>query len=385
MPLINSTSKKFLSARSKGLPPTYLISSTVNTLNEGESVSFSVATKNVRSGTTLYYTLDNISASDITTATSGSLLITDGYSGSVSVTTTTDGITEGTENLTFNLRTTSSSGPIVASKIIPILDTSNALLNIEYLIVAGGGGAGYDAAGGGGGGGLLTGTQTFTPSTAYSIRVGAGGPIYSNQGSNSVFASYTAIGGGAGGGKGGAGGNGGSGGGGGHKGGAGGSGTAGQGNNGYGTGDYCTGMGGGGAGAASNSRNGANGLQLTISGSAVYYAGGGGGGSHCGGNTGSSGGLGGGGNGGGGHSRSCVDVPTSGSANSGGGGGGQGTLGCPYASGSGGSGIVILKIPSIYTATFSAGVSKSLNTSVSGFKIYTVTGTSTASETVTFT
>jgi hypothetical protein len=46
---------------------------------------------------------------------------------------------------------------------------------------------------------------------------------------------------------------------------------------------------------------------------------------------------------------------------------------------------VILKIPAANTATFSAGVTSSLNSGVSGFKIYTVTATSTTSETVTFT
>jgi hypothetical protein len=52
--------------------------------------------------------------------------------------------------------------------------------------------------------------------------------------------------------------------------------------------------------------------------------------------------------------------------------------------GSGGSGVVIIKIPDTLTATFSAGVTSSLSTAVSGFKIYTVTATSTTSETVTF-
>jgi uncharacterized protein YukJ len=53
-------------------------------------------------------------------------------------------------------------------------------------------------------------------------------------------------------------------------------------------------------------------------------------------------------------------------------------------SGAGGSGIVILKIPDSYTATFSAGVTSSLDTSVAGYKIYSVTATSTTSETATF-
>jgi hypothetical protein len=55
-----------------------------------------------------------------------------------------------------------------------------------------------------------------------------------------------------------------------------------------------------------------------------------------------------------------------------------------FDAGNGGSGVIILKIPDNRTATFSGGVTSSLSTSVSGFKVYTVTATSTTSETVTF-
>lgn len=73
---------------------------------------------------------------------------------------------------------------------------------------------------------------------------------------------------------------------------------------------------------------------------------------------------------------------TAGTANyGGGGGGGSGTNG---NGGAGGSGVVIIKIPNTQTATFSGGVTSSLSTAVSGYKIYTVTATSTTSETVTF-
>jgi hypothetical protein len=45
--------------------------------------------------------------------------------------------------------------------------------------------------------------------------------------------------------------------------------------------------------------------------------------------------------------------------------------------------VIILKIPDTRTATFSGGVTQTSTTS-GGFKIYTVTATSTTSETVTF-
>jgi hypothetical protein len=50
----------------------------------------------------------------------------------------------------------------------------------------------------------------------------------------------------------------------------------------------------------------------------------------------------------------------------------------------GGSGVVIIKIPNTHSAIFSSGVTSSLSTSVVGFNIYTVTATSTTSETVAF-
>jgi hypothetical protein len=87
------------------------------------------------------------------------------------------------------------------------------------------------------------------------------------------------------------------------------------------------------------------------------------------------GGNGGGGNGGNG-------AGSAGTVNTGGGGGGGGNS--PNATGAaGGSGIVIIKYPDTYTATFSAGVTQSTSTS-GGFKVSTITATSTTSETVTF-
>ena len=236
---------------------------------------------------------------------------------------------------------------------------------VEYLVVAGGGGGGGTYSGGGGGaGGLLTATGfTVTPNEAYTVTIGAGGATSSassqgNDGTNSVFSSLTAIGGGGGGTSSGSGiGRSGGSGGGAERGGvpggtpfpAAGAGTPGQGNDGglgYDAVSNCTsGGGGGGAGGkgedsprnASNQNNagaGGIGLQLSISGAAVYYAGGGGGGNDQG-NTPAAGGLGG---GGAGYMRGSGGA--AGTANTGGGGGGAGNG--PQGA-AGGSGIVILR------------------------------------------
>ena len=86
--------------------------------------------------------------------------------------------------------------------------------NTSILIVAGGGSAAYSAGNGGAGaGGVLEGTLSLTPSTNYTLQVGAGGAISAsygnagNNGENSNFDmsasggnTYTAVGGGSGGG-----------------------------------------------------------------------------------------------------------------------------------------------------------------------------------------
>jgi len=234
---------------------------------------------------------------------------------------------------------------------------------VEVLVVAGGGSGGMRHAGGGGAGGLIY-NSSFPVTGTVSVTVGDGGasvPTGSgnngpgNSGSNSVFGSLTAIGGGYGNqGNGGSGGSGG-----------GvfysnpvGAGTAGQGNNGaFGsTGPFSVentyaGGGGGGAGAAGTASTsvapvqagaGGIGLQYSISGTPVYYAGGGGGGTALSGGGGGAGGLGGGGAGGGPNSTVGI-AGTNGTGGGGGAGGFQG--GTNYASGKGGSGIVIVRYP----------------------------------------
>jgi hypothetical protein len=219
---------------------------------------------------------------------------------------------------------------------------------IEYLVIAGGGGGGHGLsgvfeAGGGGAGGYLTGYLSIVPGTSYTVTIGNGGSSGVN-GSNSVFSSLTAIGGGRGGGQAGGPAVGGSGGGGHNTSGA--AGTAGQGNAGGNSGAHGA-SGGGGAGASgSNSASpGGIGLQSSITGTATYYAGGGGG--ARGGALSAAGGLGGGGASGG--------PGANGTANTGGGGGGGISAGSRVG-GTGGSGVVILSYPSAHTITIGAGL-----------------------------
>ena len=244
--------------------------------------------------------------------------------------------------------------------------TFNGISKISILVVGGGGAGGKDTGGGGGGGGVIALSNiSVTSGTAYTITVGAGGTVTENKGNNggnSVFGVYTAIGGGGGadavlntstpsGGCGG--------------GGSslsnnltGGIATQGttNGNNGYNGGNGANngtsisgGGGGGGAGGiGSNAKttstpyggNGGIGYSSNITGTATFYAGGGGGGTWIpnGGNgSPSTGGTGGGGAGGAGSLSAVAGTPNTGG---GGGGGGFNDRGLP---GAGGSGIVIIR------------------------------------------
>ena len=243
----------------------------------------------------------------------------------------------------------------------------------DIMIVAGGGGGGMNAGAGGGAGGLLLLENLTVAAGSYQITVGRGGAggttsatnTSAEDGKNSTFGSYTAIGGGAGANSGGANGRPGGSGGGtgndttGNR--TGGAGTAGQGNKGGdGTipGGYDrTGGGGGGAGAAgqnsvSSTQAGNGGVGRNMSayfgttyGASGWFAGGGGGGVHSG--TGGTGGTG----GGGGENTEGV--------NGTGGGGGAGRS--PNVGKKGGSGIVIIRYRSLAAAPTSVNMFKTLN------------------------
>ena len=265
---------------------------------------------------------------------------------------------------------------------------SNVPLTVDYLVVAGGGGGGTRFGGGGGAGGYRTnygGTAlTITPSTNYTVTIGAGGAAGAvsggpgtdggndgSNGQNSVFSTITSTGGGGGGAgdqrnglSGGSGG-----------GGAGRFATTGgagntpstspsQGNDGGDasgaqSGGAYVGAGGGGAGVAGSNAesggSGGNGASNSITGSAETYAGGGGGGTEATGTVGP-GGTGGGGAGG------YNTTATSGTPNTGGGGGGGGYTGSNVLGGAGGSGVVILRYPNTYTVTIGSGLTGSTAT-----------------------
>ena len=258
----------------------------------------------------------------------------------------------------------------------------------NYLIVAGGG-AGAPSGGGGGGGGMLVGSTLLTAGQTYSITVGAGGTgglmstTAPTNGSNSLFNSITSIGGGKGGDDFGslAGGVGGSGGGAGRSTSqrVGGNSVYGQGNPGginttasvypAGGGGGAGGAGGNGSGGTVSGNGGAGGLSY-ITGSAVYYAGGGGGGLISGATAGT-GGSGGGGNG------TTTATGGAGTVNTGGGGGGSYQL-SGAVGGAGGSGIVILSVPTINYTSKTTGSPTVTTSGTQTIISFTASGTYTA-------
>ena len=237
--------------------------------------------------------------------------------------------------------------------------------SIDYLVVAGGGSGNNNIGGGGGAGGYRTGAKVTALAQTYTVTVGAGG---GGVGTDSVFSSITSSGGGGGGPGNSPGIAGGSGSGGHRLNSAGGAGntpatTPSQGNNGGTANDYSSGGGGGasavggnsGGGVSGNGGVGGAGSASSITGSSVTRAGGGGGGAYLG--TGGSGGSGGGGGGGG----DGGGTATAGSVNTGGGGGG-GADGVP-AGAAGGSGVVILSMP---TSNYSGTTTGSPTVTTSG-------------------
>jgi hypothetical protein len=114
----------------------YSIVPNVTSVNEGSSVTFTVTTTGVLSGTTLFWTTNvasgTVNASDFTDAVvSGSFTINNNTA-TITRTLTSDVTTEGAESFQLQVRTGSTSGTVVAtSSTVTINDTS---VNATYAI-----------------------------------------------------------------------------------------------------------------------------------------------------------------------------------------------------------------------------------------------------------
>lgn len=363
------------------------------TITQGPNPSYAFATN----GTPIVLTLvasdpEGIPITWSSQVTSGTLGNTATISQNGNVFTITPSTNEADVG-SFGVTFTASDGVNIATAVSNFSLAFSFDFLAEYLVIAGGGGGGGRHGGGGGAGGYRAGSITLTTSNEYAVTVGAGGAgssgesgsggtLRGSSGSNSVLHTIISAGGG-----GGAASSpalsGGSGGGGGYDLTAAGFGNTpavspSQGNNGGlgGATSPFNGGGGGGAGqvggnAGSTGGAGGAGVSSSITGTAVTRAGGGGGGGYINGSAAGVGGAGGGGAGGYG-----TAVATSGQVNTGGGGGGAGGGVFPNngRSGSGGSGVVILKYANTLTVSNpDGGLTFTTSTAVNGFKVTTFT------------
>jgi hypothetical protein len=117
-------------------PTTYSITSNISSVNEGNTVGFTVSTSSVPNSTVLYWTtVGNVSSADFSdSVTSGNVTIANS-SATITRTLAADATTEGVEYFDLALRTGSISGTIVAtSGNVIVNDTSSATTSLLYTL-----------------------------------------------------------------------------------------------------------------------------------------------------------------------------------------------------------------------------------------------------------
>ena len=124
-PIVASTTNKTINDTSQTPPPPSYSASSASNINEGSALGVTVTTTNVSDGTTLYWTTNHTTtnAADFS-SNSGSFTITNN-SAVFNVPVVADSTTEGSETFTVEIRTTSTSGTIVATlPSVTVNDTS---------------------------------------------------------------------------------------------------------------------------------------------------------------------------------------------------------------------------------------------------------------------
>ena len=104
--------------------PSYTLTASNSSPNEGDTVTFTLTGTNTHSGTH-YYSLSGtaIGPDDLNTANTGNFSY-NGSTGSFNISIDEDYLTEGSETFTANARVNSTSGPIVASTTVTVNDTT---------------------------------------------------------------------------------------------------------------------------------------------------------------------------------------------------------------------------------------------------------------------
>ena len=101
-------------------PPTYKITPSSLSINEGETISFLINTTNLFPNTVLNYTITGLSSSDISNGqTTGTAVVDANGSSTVKITLLNDNFTEGNETLTLNIEGVQSSVTVVDTSKSP--------------------------------------------------------------------------------------------------------------------------------------------------------------------------------------------------------------------------------------------------------------------------
>jgi plastocyanin len=106
--------------------PTYSVSPSVNSVDEGGTIIWTVTTTDVPNGTTLYWTNSGTAVGvDFVGGTNSGNFTINSNSGTISKTLSSDSSTEGPETIIINIRTVSITGTIVATSTgVTVNDTS---------------------------------------------------------------------------------------------------------------------------------------------------------------------------------------------------------------------------------------------------------------------
>ena len=111
------------------LTPTYSLSASSASVNEGSTAVFNLTTTNVAVGAEVSYTISGVSPADLTAGITGKVIVGAGGAASISVPIAADGVTEGQETLTVNAQGATAS--------IVINDTSKSAATPTYSLIAG--------------------------------------------------------------------------------------------------------------------------------------------------------------------------------------------------------------------------------------------------------
>jgi Ca2+-binding RTX toxin-like protein len=116
--------------------PSYKLSSTATSINEGSKVSFSIATTNVASGTAVSYSISGISGDDLVAgSTDGSVAVDSKGKATVTLTLAADKSTEGIETLIFSVKDQSVNVAVNDTSRAPVIAKLSDIVSVDALSI----------------------------------------------------------------------------------------------------------------------------------------------------------------------------------------------------------------------------------------------------------